>query len=174
MSEMRRKGDVEKCPACGWGLAASAYRCPKCNIFFCYKCRVRVGVNDKQYQCADQSCGCYGKLVCNACVVDVSTCESKTLTTEVIHEDATIWVLGIGGAVAVACLVIPTSIITVPAALIAGAAAAAMSGNVAQEKFEYNIFGSKEKKTLKTTEHIDTHTHISCVQCRNPVKDMTR
>ena len=39
MSEMRRKGDVEKCPACGWGLAASAYRCPKCNIFFCYKCR---------------------------------------------------------------------------------------------------------------------------------------
>jgi len=38
----------------------------------------------------------------------------------------------------------------------------------------FSVFGSKEKKTLKTSEHIDTHTHISCVQCRNPVKDMTR
>ena len=173
MSEMRRKGDVEKCPACGWGLAASAYRCPKCNIFFCYKCRVRVGINDKQYQCADQSCGCYGKLVCNACVVDVSTCESKTLTTEVIHDDATIWALGIGGAVFLVGVACPTSILKIWQAAFLGLICMGWALNVFESK-GFNVFGGKEKKTLKTTEHIDTHTHISCVQCRNPVKDMTR
>jgi hypothetical protein len=173
MSEMRRKGDVEKCPACGWGLAASAYRCPKCNIFFCYKCRVRVGINDKQYQCADQSCGCYGKLVCNACVVDVSTCESKTLNLETIHQDATKWALYIGGAVFFAAFAIPTSIVTIGGAALSGVAAAGVACGLYDVK-GYNTFGRKDKKTLNTYKVNETHTHISCVQCRHPVKDMTR
>jgi hypothetical protein len=68
---VRRIGEQTKCPACGWGLDASAYRCPKCRIFFCYKCRARVGREETQYQCANQACDCYGKLLCCACVAPV-------------------------------------------------------------------------------------------------------
>jgi hypothetical protein len=71
MSEMRRRGEKTKCPACGCGLDEDAYRCPKCRIYFCYKCRARVGRKEEQYQCADQSCSCYGKLLCSACTVMV-------------------------------------------------------------------------------------------------------
>ena len=64
-------GELKKCPACGWRLDAEAYRCPKCFIYFCYRCRARVAKGESQYQCADQSCECYGKLLCAACTVMV-------------------------------------------------------------------------------------------------------
>ena len=104
MGEMRRKGDVEECPACGWGLAASAYHCPKCRIYFCYKCRCRVGKTDAQFECADQSCDCYGKLVCNACVIERIDVKHFTknnpdvIHPDVIHTDFTVAGLIIGGA----------------------------------------------------------------------------
>jgi len=69
MNSIRRVGDTEKCPACGWSLDAGAYRCPKCLIYFCYKCRKRITIHEVQYQCANQACPCYGKLLCSACVV---------------------------------------------------------------------------------------------------------
>ena len=65
--EIKRRGDLCKCPACGWRLDAEAYRCPQCFVYFCYICRARVGTNDEQFQCANQSCGSYGKLVCSKC-----------------------------------------------------------------------------------------------------------
>src|SRR5262249_39189694 len=56
-----------------WGNTdEDAYRCPKCRIYFCFKCRARVGKQEEQYQCADQSCSCYGKLLCSACTVMVA------------------------------------------------------------------------------------------------------
>src|SRR5438093_1602395 len=64
-------GDTAKCPACGWRMDAEAYRCPKCYIYFCFKCRARVTQREPQFQCADQSCPCYGKLLCAACTVTV-------------------------------------------------------------------------------------------------------
>jgi hypothetical protein len=48
-----------------------AYRCPKCHIYFCFKCRARIAEREPQFQCADQSCPCYGKLLCGACTVMV-------------------------------------------------------------------------------------------------------
>src|SRR5438874_1933556 len=78
MGQMRRRGERMKCPACGWAIDEEAYRCPKCRVYFCYKCRARVGKREEQYQCADQSCSCYGKLLCSACTVMVS--EERPIT----------------------------------------------------------------------------------------------
>jgi len=76
---MRRIGDETKCPACGWRIDAEAYRCPKCLIYFCYKCRKRVTKSDDQFQCANQACECYGKLLCAACTVMVPKFDDVTL-----------------------------------------------------------------------------------------------
>ncbi len=67
----RRMGDTAKCPACGVSMDADAYRCPKCRIYFCFKCRRRVQPRDPQYQCMNQQCEQYGKLLCNACIVEI-------------------------------------------------------------------------------------------------------
>lgn len=69
--QYRRVGDTAKCPACGVSMDADAYRCPKCRIYFCFKCRRRVQPRDEQFQCMNQQCGYYGKLLCNACTVEV-------------------------------------------------------------------------------------------------------
>ena len=65
----RRLGPDSKCPACGWGIDSDAYRCPKCLIYFCWKCRKRIPKGDAQYQCVNQACPCHGKLLCPACTV---------------------------------------------------------------------------------------------------------
>lgn len=67
----RRFDNTAKCPACGWRLDPTAYRCTNCKIYFCSKCRVRLAEHEAQFQCADQTCPCYGKLVCAACTVMV-------------------------------------------------------------------------------------------------------
>src|SRR5262249_26098677 len=77
---MKRSGDPCKCPACGSLLDQGAYRCPKCRIYFCFKCRVRVGKGDTQFQCADQTCEYYGKLLCSSCTIMVS---EKSVSHEV-------------------------------------------------------------------------------------------
>jgi len=68
---LRRLGDTEKCPACGLSIDSSAYHCPRCRIYFCFKCRRRVPRGEPQYQCVDQQCQYYGKLLCKGCTVDV-------------------------------------------------------------------------------------------------------
>ena len=101
MSKLRRIGNTEKCPACGWRIDADAYRCPKCRIYFCFKCRARVEKREEQFQCSDQSCECYGKLLCAACTVLVD----QPATTS--YEDAfTTGAIGGGIAIAVAFIVI--------------------------------------------------------------------
>ncbi len=69
--QYRRMGDTAKCPACGVPMDPAAYRCPRCLIYFCYKCRRRVQQRDPQFQCMNQQCEQYGKMLCNACIVEV-------------------------------------------------------------------------------------------------------
>ena len=73
MKPLNRIGDKCKCPACGWALDDGAYRCPKCLIYFCFKCRRRVKANEPQTQCLNQQCDYHGKLLCSACTVVVVT-----------------------------------------------------------------------------------------------------
>lgn len=155
MSGVRRSGEEEKCPACGWRLDAGAYRCPKCRIYFCYKCRARVGERESQYQCADQSCGCYGKLLCSACVVSIEQTEQRA------GADATKAAL-IGGAV--------TGVATLFAAPLAVAAGVGVgvvaAGSYGLRALGFNVWGSKDR--MKNVRH----PHLCCVQCRHPVKHL--
>lgn len=71
MAQWKRRGEKSKCPACGQGLDEDAYHCPECRVYFCSKCRSRVGKHDAQYQCVSRSCSCYGKPVCSHCSIEV-------------------------------------------------------------------------------------------------------
>ena len=84
----RRTGPEAKCPACGWRIDPDAYRCPKCLIYFCYKCRKRVQKADDQFQCVNQTCGCHGKLICAACTVMVP--EFSDVTRRVLQSEEVI------------------------------------------------------------------------------------
>lgn len=163
MAEMRRRGEVEKCPACGWRLDPGAYRCPKCRIYFCYKCRARVTERESQFQCADQSCDCYGKLLCSACVVSIP--ETHTTQRAVVEEDATVAAL-IGGAV-----VGGAALFAAPFVAAAGIGiGAVVASTFGLRALGFNVWGSSDQK------HTETDTHntspICCVQCRHPVKHL--
>lgn len=159
MSEIRRRGDMEKCPACGWRLDSGAYRCPKCRIYFCYKCRARVGEREQQYQCADQSCDCYGKLLCTACVVPIN----QNHVDQHSNADATIAALIGGGVVGAASLAVAPFIVA--AGLGAGAIVA---GSFGLRAMGFNVWGSED---LKHDVPYATQ-HLCCVQCRHPVKQL--
>src|SRR5262245_46068192 len=83
----RRTGDTAKCPACGVPMDPEAYRCPSCLIYFCFKCRRRVQPHDEQFQCMNQQCDYYGKLLCNACIVEVAeTVEGERSRNELVRD----------------------------------------------------------------------------------------
>ena len=156
---MRRIGETEKCPACGWGLDPGAYRCPKCRIYFCYKCRVRVGERESQYQCSDQTCECYGKLLCSACVIMIENKKTETIP----KEDATIVALAGGGAVALVTL------FAAPFLVAAGiGVGAVVAGSYGLRKMGCNVWGT----TDQTKENEIKDRHICCVSCRHPVKQL--
>ena len=73
----RRVGALEKCPACGVSVDPGAYRCPRCLIYFCFKCRRRVQKGDDQFQCLNQQCDYHGKLLCSNCIT-VTVTESPS------------------------------------------------------------------------------------------------
>jgi hypothetical protein len=159
MGEMLRRGEKAKCPACGWGLDEDAYRCPKCRIYFCYKCRARVGRREQQYQCADQSCGCYGKLLCAACTVMVSNEGPVTRPGFIIDVTAAFWTGAVLGVIA---------------GVIAG-----FSGAVAGWAFGIGavvavavwIAAAVMAAQTITTDQI-LATHRCCIQCRHSVKNL--
>jgi hypothetical protein len=64
---VERRGDVQKCPVCGSAVDPDAYHCSKCRNYFCFHCRARLLDSDKQFQCANQDCTYYGKLICSEC-----------------------------------------------------------------------------------------------------------
>lgn len=86
---LRRLGDTEKCPACGARIDSSAYRCIRCRIYFCFKCRRRVPRGEPQYQCVDQQCKYYGKLLCKGCTIDVPEVATVAKRRLVKHESVT-------------------------------------------------------------------------------------
>jgi hypothetical protein len=151
MGEMRRRGDKSKCPACGWGLDEDAYRCPKCRIYFCYKCRARVGKQEEQHQCADQSCSCYGKLLCSACTTMVPHEGPVTRPTFDIDAGVVFWAGAIIGG-------------------IAGLIGGSFWIGVGVAVVVWIIGGILSAQTTTTTETLAVHR--CCIQCRHPVKHL--
>lgn len=158
MSEMRRRGDTEKCPACGWGLDADAYRCPKCRVYFCFKCRARVTERECQYQCADQSCDCYGKLLCVACVVPFDDIR------EVPNADATKGASVVGVIVGFALWWF--GLFSILWSCVVGLVAVASCAYLLRLS-GYNVFESDDLKHMEVVAR-----PVCCVLCRHPVKHL--
>src|SRR6266851_491440 len=66
------------CPVCGSTLEQDAYRCPKCLIYFCFRCRNPIEGSHDHFQCANQECDSYQKLVCAPCTVMVPEVQALT------------------------------------------------------------------------------------------------
>ena len=176
----RRIGDESKCPACGRRIDPSAYRCPKCLIYFCYKCRKRVPKGENQFQCANQACSCHGKLLCLACTVMVPVIGDVEEVEEVIETPETKipGKSGIGCFTMIAVVVIGISVwyynsfswglVAAISALILGAIcsnADGMSRAVEPERIE-------PRKTRKVIHIVKKQVgeHRCCIQCRQPAE----
>jgi hypothetical protein len=82
MKETNRVDAKEKCPACGWPMDANAYRCGKCRIYICFRCRRQIFKHEGEYRCSNRQCWYYGKLLCKDCTELVP--EYETVTTRKI------------------------------------------------------------------------------------------
>ncbi|NLX96752.1 MAG: hypothetical protein GXY83_11295 [Rhodopirellula sp.] len=168
--DYRRIGDTAKCPACGISIDAEAYRCPKCRIYFCFKCRVRVTEREPQFQCADQSCQYYGKLLCAACTVMVPQDLPQTYHTEtkLEGEPGNFGKLLVGGAV-----VGGATFFFAPFVVAAGAAAATVvGGGIVLNRLGVRVFSNQEEKGYQVADPPEQIEHRCCVGCRHPVKEL--
>ena len=155
MAEIKRRGISDKCPACGSPLDDQAYRCPKCRIYFCYKCRARVTERDTQYQCANQACSCYGKLLCAACVTPIE------MQKDVPNADMGKGALAAAGAAGLVALVFGAPVIL--------AAAAGVGGLVGAHKLARKL-GFNSCSTDKT--HKESTQPMCCIECKTPAKHL--
>jgi len=159
LKEYQRKGDTAKCPACGVSMDAEAYRCPRCRIYFCFKCRRRVQTRDQQFQCLNQQCRYHGKLLCNACVVDEPNLQVRSrkryrpmVAPGVVAEVA----LGVFVVVLIAGLFITYWWTALLAAVVLATAAAAGLGSFATHD--------------EVTERVRVGYHQCCIACRRPAE----
>jgi hypothetical protein len=171
--QYRRLGDTAKCPACGWRMDAEAYRCPKCYIYFCFKCRARVTEREPQFQCANQSCSCYGKLLCAACTVMVPEFKDVTRITTHAHT------IKVGDNWGFAALVVPIMVGTTlwgSNSFLAGLTGTVVAFFVVTGLLFY--FGStwfkRDKLIPQTvvTSNEKVAEHRCCIQCKRPAKTL--
>jgi hypothetical protein len=101
-SEIRRLGDLQKCPICGSQVDPDAYHCPYCHNYYCFHCRARLLGTDKQYQCVSKDCDYYGKLLCSVCDLEVRKDEPPAVYFE--PEDG-YWPLLLIGSLLLAILI---------------------------------------------------------------------
>jgi hypothetical protein len=166
----RRVGDTAKCPACGTSMDPQAYRCPKCRIYFCFKCRVRVPERAPQFQCADQSCEYYGKLLCQACTVMVEQelPQEYWTNTRTRGKDGHVVKIAIGGVV-----VGGATLFFAPVTIAAAAAAAAVvGGGILVKKMGGHVFSNKHEETYTLPKPTQYTSHRCCIACKHPVENM--
>lgn len=166
MKELNRIGSQEKCPACGSRLDADAYRCPKCMIYFCFKCRRRVAARDPQYQCLNQQCKYYGKLLCEVCTTAVP--EYKTHTVEIPDDHHTkvkdvviMLILGCAIALGIVCWIFVAFSLGVACAIIAAWSGLAIA---------VQIFDGDLKTYTTKSEQYQSGIHRECIACNQPVE----
>lgn len=180
---LRRLGPQTKCPACGWRIDSDAYRCPKCFIYFCWKCRKRVPKSECQYQCANQSCGCYGKLLCSACTVMVPEYRDTLSSKRILLREAVTPKSPISEAIAVGGLLVAAAAFFIVFFNISGwflAGLAALGSAWAVIVFSGWLSSEFKAKTVpaeyrqeQTTKKVHVADHRCCIQCRQPAEDLS-
>ncbi len=171
--QYNRVGDTAKCPACGWRLDPEAYRCPKCYIYFCFKCRARVAEREPQFQCANQQCSCYGKLLCAACTVMVPEFEDITriATPQHVVKTGDNW----GFAALIAPLIVGVLIwVVFPFWVGIGSAIGAFVLVLVTLRKAGSTWFSNTKLIPATmvTSKEKVAEHRCCIQCRRPSKTL--
>lgn len=176
--KFRRAGDTEKCPACGVPMDPDAYRCPRCLIYFCFKCRRRIQQRDPQFQCMNQQCEHYGKLLCGVCVVELPVMEDRprkdiVKAAEVVRtvpkriiKWTFIFVFGIA-VVAGTWIAIITRIAFGIGCLLAGFF---LAGFAAQ--WLYSRKERTEPVFRTVIEKVEIGRRKSCIACRQPVEHL--
>ena len=182
---MRRIGETQKCPACGCRMDADAYRCPNCRIYFCFKCRARVSEHEQQYQCSDQSCKYYAKLLCHACVAvepvyGDHTEEERVLTSPGEHRKTAmhsrmLW----ANSSAIGVLVLVWFFFSFMAALVTAALSWIGIVVYTSRRKDFNWDGTPivyhrdpTYETKYTTTKVRTGDEVLCIECRHPVKHL--
>lgn len=178
----RRIGNATECPACGWGMSPNAYRCPKCYIYFCFKCRTQVREREPQFQCADQACPQHGKLLCAACTVmvpefrDVTRSEYDTVPDqpEKTVEVGDNWgyatfIVPIVAGIASKGFETPTIACIVVFAFFVMRFILVQCGST--WFVEDKVIPATTKRVYRNvTENQQVAEHRSCIQCRHPIK----
>ena len=168
MSEYKRKGDQSKCPVCGTGIDSHAYRCPKCRVYFCFKCRVQIRRSDQQSECANQTCDYYGKLLCDNCSPELEFTHERMYTfREVGYAGDIFWTtVTIAFTVFLFALTFTSLDLNGAVVVAAGVGAAVAAGQVALTKHKGCPLFTEEKEQTVT----DTTYHACCIKCKQPVK----
>jgi hypothetical protein len=161
--ELKRRGDVEKCPVCGSHVDAEAYYCPSCRNYFCFHCRSRLVPPDTQLQCVNQQCNYYGKLICGVCNGERERDEAPTVYAEPEDGYWPGWLLlaliTFGGVWFFSSLLAAT--LTAFGLFLLGGGLLQMVG--------VNIFGKQ-----RIVEHQRKSTYHSCISCDEIVKEIQR
>ena len=175
MSNNPETDTASKCPACGWRVDADAYRCPKCLIYFCHRCRKRVPADADQFQCVNQQCNDHGKLLCSACTVMVDQVRKWEDTAEEIRpgaEDRRSWtVMGIALLSSLVAIFLEFK----PEQL-KGTGLLICWGSGFILFWVIAAFLSKQiplPTILTSIPREETQSHRSCITCRQPVENLT-
>ena len=161
MSDLKRRGDVEKCPVCGSHVDPEAYHCPTCRSYFCFHCRARVLQPDTQLQCINQECDYYGKLICGVCDPHGEKEEPPTVYAEPEDGYWPAWLALV--LVAVAVIWYFTSFLVAAGTAIATYAV----GGYLLHRVGVNVFGRERK-----VEHQRMTSYHTCISCEKPVKEL--
>ena len=161
ISELHRRGDVQKCPVCGSHIDPAAYHCPTCRSYFCFHCRARLLEPDTQLQCVNQDCDYYSKLICGVCDPCKETEEPPTVYAEPQDGYWPAWLVLTFMAGAVTWYF--TSFLVAAGIAIAIYAA----GGFSLHRAGINIFGRERK-----VEYQRRSSYHTCINCKQRVKEV--
>lgn len=159
--DLRRLGDVGKCPVCGSAVDPEAYYCPTCSNYFCFHCRARLLPADTQVQCVNQDCTYYAKLVCEACS---SRQEKEELPAVYAEPEDGYWPGWLVLVLVFAAVIWYFSYFWV-AALVA--IVGYLLGGYLLQWMGINVFGRERK-----VEYQRKSSFHNCIRCGQPVKEL--
>jgi hypothetical protein len=160
-AELKRRGDLQKCPVCGSQVDPDAYHCPHCRNYYCFHCRARLLASDQQFQCVNQDCDYYGRLLCSVCDPQVEKDEPPAVYAE--PEDGCWPFLLITSFVVGALTWLLSSFLAALLISLGGFAGAAY----ALHRAGVNVFGREREVTQTRSSAFRT-----CICCEQPVKEL--
>lgn len=161
--ELKRRGDVEKCPVCGTHVDSEAYHCATCRNYFCFHCRARLLPADTQLQCVNADCSYYGKLICGVCNAKDEKDESPVSFAE--PEDG-YWPALL--LFALVLILILWFFVSFWWALVI-AIGVYFGGGYALQRAGVNLFGR-----TREVEFQRKSSYYTCVCCQQPVKELSQ